>query len=284
MRMRKAVLVLFAGMIVAACATKLIYQRLDWLIGWRLHDYVTLDDAQNAKFKVAFATLWKWHRAHELPRYSADLREIADRIDSRVTITPDQIAAYGDRFQQHWATLMSRTIDSLCDLARSLDEREVREILEGVDEKTADFAKEYVSPPEDEQRRKSEKRTRKWIMRWTGPLNTAQEKFLDDWAARRRAIGKTWLDQRKNWRDQFALALKARATSPGCNAFRPLFATPMDQVDGAGAEDIAYNQREWNKLIADVLAAADEGQLKRASSELREMAQQLDELAQMPGK
>ncbi|HZP12185.1 MAG TPA: DUF6279 family lipoprotein [Nevskiaceae bacterium] len=281
--MRKVIFV-GAGLVLAACATKLVYQRLDWLINWRLHDYVTLDDAQNARFKTTFADLWAWHRSHELPRYSADLREMADKLDSRVTVTPQQVAAYGQRFQLHWQELMSRTIDSLCDLVRTLDEREVKEILEGIDEKTADFAKEYVAPPEDELRKKSEKRTRKWITRWTGPLNDAQDRLVDDWARKRRAIGKTWLDQRKTWRDQFAAALAARKSSPGCNAFRPLFATPMDQVSDAGADDIAYNQDQWNRLIADVLAAADDRQLKRASSELREMAQQLDELAAMAAK
>jgi len=283
MGMRKAVSV-GAGLLLAACATKLVYQRLDWLISWRLHDYVTLDDAQNAKFKDAFATLWRWHRSHELPRYSADLREIADKLDSRITVTPEQVGAYAQRFQRHWETLMSRTVDSLCDLARTLDGREVKEILEGIDEKTADFAKEYVAPPEAELRKKSEKRTRKWITRWTGPLNDAQEKLVADWARNRRAIGKTWLDQRRNWRDQFAAALAERKASPNCNAFRPLLATPMDQINDAGADDIAYNQDQWNRLIADVLAAADERQLNRASSELREMAGQLDELAAMPAK
>lgn len=284
MGVRKAVFAGAAGLVLAACATKLMYQRLDWLISWRLHDYVTLDDAQNARFKDVFATLWKWHRAHELPRYSADLREIADKIDSRNTVTSGQVAAYTQRFQRHWEDLMSRTIDSLCDLARTLDDREVREILEGVDEKTADFAKEFVAPPEDELRNKSEKRMRKWITRWTGPLNGAQDKLVGDWARKRRAIGKTWLDQRKTWRDQFAAALAQRKTSPGCNVFRPLFVTPMDQINDAGADDVAYNQDQWNRLIADVLAAADDAQLRRASGELREMARQLDELAAMPAK
>jgi hypothetical protein len=278
----RTAMVMTAALLLVACATKLVYQRLDWLVGWRLHDYVTLDDGQNTRFKQAFAQLWGWHRTHELPRYSGDLREIAGKIDSGVTITPEQVANRSARFQQHWQALMSRTIDSVCDIVRTLDEREVREILEGIDEKTADFAREYVAPPEAEQRAKSEKRTRKWITRWTGPLNRTQDKLVDDWAQKRRAIGKTWLDQRKLWRDQLAAALKARATSPGCNAFRPLFATPMDQFDDAGSGDIAYNQQQWNRLIADVLAAADDKQLKRASSELREMAQQLDELSVMP--
>lgn len=282
MGMRMAFFAFVAAAALVACATKLVYQRLDWLIGWRLHDYVTLDDAQNGRFKLAFARLWRWHRAHELPAYSKDLREIADRLDSRVTVTAEQVDAYTARFQSHWETLMSRTIDSVCDIVQSLDDAQVREILEGVDEKTAEFAKEYVAPPEGEQRRKSEKRTRKWITRWTGPLNRAQEHFLDEWAAKRRAIGKTWLDQRKLWRDQFATALKQRTSSTDCNAFRPIFVTPMDQASSIGAEDFDFNQHQWNRLIADVIAAADDRQLRRASSELREMAQQLDELAAMP--
>ena len=278
MVMRKTMLVA-AALVLAGCATKLFYQRLDWFIGWRLHDYVTLHDAQAPPFKRAFTELWAWHRAHELPRYSADLREIAARLDSGITVTPAQIGAYTARFQAHWEGLMSHTVDAMCGVARTLDDAQVRNILQGVDENTADFAKEYVAPPEDVLRKKSEKRTRKWITRWTGSLNDAQEKLLDDWAARRRALGKTWLDSRKLWRDQFAAALKQRATSTDCNAFRSLFVTPMAQVDAPVAGDFDYNQQQWNRLIAEVLAAADDRQLKRASSELRKMAQEFDELA-----
>jgi hypothetical protein len=193
--MRK-IIAAVAALLLAGCATKLFYERLDFFIGWRLGDYVTLKQEQNLQFKGAFAQLWKWHRTHELPLYAQDLREMARTLDGRA-ITASQVAERSARFQAHWERLMEQSVNSMCDLTKSLDDAQAREILEGVDDDIADFRKEYVEPSEKDLRRKAQKRTAKWIKRWTGPLNDTQENLLEGWGQQRRSIGAAWLEQRK---------------------------------------------------------------------------------------
>jgi hypothetical protein len=269
-----------AALALAACATKMVYQRLDFFIGWRLNDYVTLNDAQQREFKRTFGELWQWHRTHELPQYAQDLRELARGID-RSVVTPDQVVERSARFEAHWARLMDKAVTDMCPIVRTLDDAQAREIIEGVDDDLDDFRKEYVEPSEKDLRRKSQKRTGKWIKRWTGPLNDTQESFLDIWGERRRNIGAAWFEQRRKWRDRFELALSQRASSPDCAIFRPLFVTPRAGIDEAFARDLEFNEQQWNELIAQVIGSLDAPQQQRVRDELEEFAGQLEQLAAM---
>ncbi len=278
MRMRNASFAV-AALLLAGCATKMIYQRLDFFIGWRLNDYVTLTNEQQPVFKAAFVPLWQWHRTHELPIYASELREIARSLDGRSVVTATQIAQRSARFQSHWERLMDRTVTGMCALVQTMDDAQAREILEGVDDDLDDFRKEYVEPSDKELRRKSQKRTEKWIKRWTGPLNDTQEALLETWGQQRHSIGAAWLEQRKLWRAELERALKVRKTSPGCDVFRPLFVTPMASIGGALARDLEHNEEQWNRLIAQVIAAMDDKQRQRARDELEELAGQLEQLS-----
>lgn len=266
---------------LAGCATKAVYQRLDFFIGWRLGDYVSFNDEQAPRYKRAFADLWRWHRAHELPRYAREMREIIPTLDGRI-VRREQVAARSAAFQAHWERLMDQTVTGMCGVLRTLDDAQLQEILEGVDEDIEDFAKEYVEPSEKDLRRKSEKRTERWIKRWTGPLNAPQKALLSGWGQERRGIGPVWLEHRKQWRTRLQAALQERGSSPACDVFRPLFVTPMTTMPEGLVRDIEYNQQLWNQLIADVIVAMDERQRKRARGELEELAGQLEQLAAMP--
>jgi hypothetical protein len=270
----------FVAVLLTGCATKLIYQRLDFFLSWRLNDYVTLTEEQQPHYKKAFDDLWRWHREHELPRYAQDLRQVQAMLDRRES-SPGEVAARIAQFQAHWEKLMDRTITSMCPVVKTLDDRQAQDILEGVDEKNEEFRKEYVEPSDAELRKKSIKRTEKWIKRWTGPLNDAQQESLKAWGESRRSIGPAWLAQRVQWRARLAEALKLRGTSPTCDEVRPLLVTPLDDVTPALAEDLAYNEALWNAMVARVIATLDERQRKRVREEIEELAGQLEQLSMM---
>jgi hypothetical protein len=268
------------AVVLTGCATKLIYQRLDFFLSWRLNDYVTLTDEQQPHYKKAFGDLWRWHREHELPHYAQDLRQILSMLERREA-SPGEVAARIGKFQAHWERLMDHTITAMCPVVKTLDDRQAQDILEGVDEKNEEFRKEYVEPSDAELRKKSIKRTEKWIKRWTGPLTDQQEELLKAWGDRRRSIGPAWLAQRVQWRARLAEALKLRGTSATCDEVRPLLVTPLNDVTPALAADLAYNEDQWNALVARVIETLDERQRKRVREEIEELAGQLEQLSVM---
>ena len=279
--MGKRIIVVMAALAVVGCsATRLVYQRLDWLMAWRLHDYVSLNVAQKAEFKRDFSGIWQWHRSHELPLYARDLREMAAGLGSPAT--PEQVASYSAHFEESWERLMEKTVSGVCDVVRSLDDAQAREILDGVDDDIVKFTEEYVRPSPEELRRNSEKRSAKWVRRWTGPLNPRQQELLHRWGGERRALGAAWLEQRRQWRQQLEQTLRQRSATPDCAQFRPLFVTPLATARKVLADDLAYNEALWNHLIADMVNAMDARQHKYARGELLDFAAELEELAATP--
>src|SRR3954464_512636 len=71
------VLLLAVG--AAGCA-KLMYNRLDTLAAWYIGDLVSLDDQQRSDLRTWRGRTLRWHRASELGRYAAFLREFAAEI------------------------------------------------------------------------------------------------------------------------------------------------------------------------------------------------------------
>lgn len=272
-----------AAVLLAGCATKLIYQRLDFFLAWRLNDYVTLNGEQQPQYKRAFGDLWRWHRTRELPLYAQDLRKMSKMLD-HPQVAPEQVAARVAQFQAHWERLMDQAVTGMCGVTRTLDDEQVREILEGIDEKNEEFREEYVEPSEKELRTRSIKRTERWIRRWTGPLNDGQEDLLRAWGEARRGIGPAWLAQRQQWRAEMAAALARRGESPTCDPMRPLLVTPLGKVNPALAADLQHNEQLWNALIARVVETLDERQRKRARDEIEELAGQLEHLAAMEAR
>jgi hypothetical protein len=118
------------------------------------------------------------------------------------------------------------------------------------------------------------------MKRWTGTLNDQQQALIDRWVTEHRLTGQGWVDYRQQWRSSLAEALGRRRATPDC---RHLAATLMQPIrDETHMKDVTYNEALWNQLVADVAAAMDEQQHRRAKEKLLQLARHIDELAGKP--
>ena len=279
---RGLIVLMALAALAAGCASPgFVYQRLDTFLGWRLNDYVTLTTEQRAQYKLQFKELWLWHRREQLPAYATDMRDAAAALDRSVTAA--DVGLFVERFRTHWQDLMARTVPGLCPTVQSLNEAQTRQILEEVDDGTERYQREAVKPPIKQRRRESEKQMNKWIRRWSGPLNERQRALVREWAQQRRDTSTHWLDYRKSWRARFDIALQDRGKSARCEMFEPLFVKPAALRNDALAEAMDHNEKLWQQLIADIVAAATPEQIAHAQRHLREFAGDLDELANQRG-
>ncbi|HBX55541.1 MAG TPA: hypothetical protein DEH10_09155, partial [Pseudomonas sp.] len=61
-------LVLVASLLLSACSRiGLAYRNLDWLVPWRLNDYLNLNSEQQAWLKPRIQSHLTWHCSRELP-------------------------------------------------------------------------------------------------------------------------------------------------------------------------------------------------------------------------
>ncbi|MGQ0528332.1 MAG: hypothetical protein ACT4PG_00660 [Panacagrimonas sp.] len=130
---------------MSACsAPRLAYERLDWLANWKLRQFVRLDAEQQRQYEAAFAQIWDWHRAQELPRVHADALSLADAAHAPISV--QQVEVWRGRADQYVQALLQRALPTACTLMRSLKQEQRDSILRRLDRNLADDAQNYLSP------------------------------------------------------------------------------------------------------------------------------------------
>lgn len=265
-----------ALLLVACSRPALVYERLDWIAHWRLSDYVSLERAQRTLFDTRFRTLWDWHRAEELPRYAADLREMSRRLDET---DPDiDFRTWQSRAELHWDRLVAQALPAGCELLSGLSDGQVRTLLARLDDDLQDARKRYLAAPPEKVRQRAERRLLRQMERWVGRLSPEQRAAAQQWNAQRPVDHAGWIDRRQDWRDALASLLAERREAAFCGRAGRLWlraeagdglSRPLD--DGAQA---------WHDFLSGVLDGLSAPQRQHLQRALNDLAENFDTLAQ----
>ena len=104
---------------------------------------VSLDNEQELLFRTALDEQLRWHCASQLPDYVSFLNTVdqdltAGRLDAeRLKSHAETLAGFGRQ-------LLTETRPVILDLMASLDDRQVEELLEGVDKRNRELKEESV--------------------------------------------------------------------------------------------------------------------------------------------
>jgi hypothetical protein len=260
----------------AGCSTglKLAYQQLDRLALWTLGDYVSLDPQQKAAFRSEFTRLQAWHRSHELPRYSADLRALASAFgQSPVPREPlDAALAQADA---HAVRIWEQARPGTVKLIASLRDEQVEAIGKRLREQIRDDEAERRDETLDDRRKRWLRQQRKGLETWTGELNPAQKQLLA--AGWEQGVASLPTPAERETRrlaeaDEFIRILASRH-EPGFGA--RLSSNGDDRQQTRRERDDA---RDRSLLIA-LLQACDAPQRERLQRRLRELAEDFEALS-----
>lgn len=279
-RLRTLCLIAAVALLAACSSTQLLYNQLDVLARWRVNQYVSMNDAQRTQFDRAFASVWDWHRQHELPRYAAALREIAAHAD-----TPPDAAALeklSDEYGGFWTATLDRLLPIGCTLGARLSDAQVAQLLKRVDRDIDTFADKEVDPPLAKHRKHTQREIEKSLRKWLGDVTPAQQDFLRTWIAASPPADEAWLAFRRHWREQLAQTLQARTT--------PAFCTQLDHLvrDGdalwtpSQQQVFADNRRHWIELFATLGPMLSDSQRQTLRKKVSALADDLDALAAAP--
>lgn len=276
-RPRTVIVILCLATLLVSCASpRLAYPRLDWLAAWKLGQYVKLDASQEQRFEAAFGELWDWHRREELPRYGADLRALAARVEH--PLATQDVAHWAQRTEAHSQRLLARGLPAACSLMAGFNDAQRDSVLAKVDERLVDDREKYLDGDEARQRKAAATRTRQFLERWIGGLSAPQEAMVARWSATRPARLRQWLEQRQRWRSRFAAALEQRAQPGFCAQLEPLFLRPGEAGDGAWVEQ--PHAQPWFTFLAEVSSTLSERQRTHLRDKLLAYADDTQHLAQ----
>lgn len=271
----RALAMLIVLALTACSAPQLAYERLDWLAGWRLGQFVDLDSSQDAAFETEFQALWKWHRAEELPLYAEDLRQLAATTSG--PITAEFIEASAARAGAHVGRVLERARQPACAVISGFSDAQRDSLLRRIDEEIADDADEYLVPTETELRQRAAKRLRQSVERWTGAVSEAQAAQIAAWSQLRPMRYAAWIAQRKEWRGRFAATLDRRREPGLCGELKDLFTPATAKPEALRLQDQA-DARAWFAFLAGFSETLDARQREHLRDELLDLAADLDQL------
>ncbi len=268
---------LAALLVLTGCSlAQFAYNRLDVLARWELSDYVDLDPSQRAVFDREFRTLWAWHRQTELPLYVAALRTLAERQDPTDRAALEAVSA---QYRERSQTLLRAAAPIACTVGVLLSDAQVQTLLKAVDEDLAEYAETYVEPPEERQRKDTEREVRTQLDRWFGDLSAAQRTLIRTWSAERQLSAEAWLTYRRSWRQSLAGVMAARKQPEYCERVTTLIAdggtlwTPEQQTA------FARNRTQWLDLFEQLGPTLTPAQRAHVKERMLALAEDFERLA-----
>jgi hypothetical protein len=265
--MRKPLLLLLAlTVLLAACSrVGLAYRNLDWIIPWKLGNYVELNSEQAAWLEPRVQQHLNWHCSVELPRYLDWLQHsqlaLANR-DSQLMVK--QLNGFEQAMQRIAVEITPSTIE----LLRGLNPLQVERLYAELDEQNQELHEKFLEPPLDEQISLRDERMTERLQPWFGNLNPEQRERVKNWARELGAQNQVWLDNRLAWQQALRDALETRRGDDFAQRVTALLQHRERFYTEAYQASYQTNRQAMAEMLVDIVAVADAKQLQRASERL----------------
>jgi hypothetical protein len=279
---KRAALLSAVALLAGCSALKVTYNRLDWIAAWQVGRFVDLEPPQRDLFDEGFHEFWRWHRGTQLELYVRDLRELAANLDR--PLTAPRVEDWLDRSQEHLARTLQELVPDTARVLQSFDDDQVAELTENLAERRRDRAEESANMTAEELREDAEERMVRNLKKWMGSLTREQKHRVHRWAAERAYAGTVWQQYQEAWAAAFTEVL-AHRREPG---FEARLAAVFGEARVPYSEDMrkvqAHNRQAWIGVMADLSATLTPDQRKHVQAKLRELAADLEELANQPDR
>ena len=275
LRLSLIIILLFT---LTGCAVKFVYNQLDWLIPWYLDDYVTLDPLQEVQFDAELEDYLRWHRREQLPEYADFLQWVAQISEdgfSRNEVDQMQL-----RSQAFADILFRRLGPSMVELLQQLTDEQIEEMYINFAAENDEYREKYIVQKVVKQRYKRAKDIRKFIERWTGPLDFDQQQLIKDWSQEYQLMGAEFIQSRLDWQARLKLALDKRDNETEFEqAVLELFAQRRMFRSESYWEKFEFNQQLLKQLYLDIDKSVTKSQRQSSIAKLNAYAQDFRELA-----
>ena len=274
----KALLPFALTPLLVGCGVQFLYNNLDTLITSQLEDYVELTAEQQAYFEREFESLWKWHRAEELPRYATDLENWAGLLDDGVTESEVDLAF--DRMQEWWQRVEVKGRPASKDFLKRLEDSQVLEIAQAFEKENAKWEKRSEDHDMESRQRRWAKNFERLLERFTGSLGREQQEILRLGSQSYLPERELWGDYRLTWQREFLTLLEVRDDTEAFEEqFEHVFGSQQQLYSDELIEAQIQNEALTRKLVLAVLQSMDTGQVERFKDNLAARAQEFRELS-----
>jgi len=270
-------LLLGVALLSSACSFSFIYRQLDWLVPWRLGDYVTFDSEQRSLLEQRLLEQLDWHCGSQLQAYATWFRELQQAPQP---FSRDDIERYFWRTTAFWRVLMRQLSPDVATLLRSASEQQIEELFTNLEQRNRKLDEEYVSADWETVQARRIERMSELLSRWLGPLEAPQQKAIARWARELGQSGGEWISSRRRWQAALREALKLRAEPERFAArIEQLLVEPESLWPEPYRREYARMRSRTLDLLAEIAALQTPEQLRHLRYELGAWADDFDRLA-----
>lgn len=270
-------LLLGLSLLLGACSRfGLAYRNLDWLIPWRLNDYLSLTSDQKAWLKPRLQAHLDWHCRSELPRYLDWLQRIQALLDQPRPSAP-QLAAQLAEFDAALKRITVRITPTAIELLQGLDPQQVAELYAALDEDNREDREDFLEPPLALQISERAERMEQRLRPWLGRLHAGQRARIAQWANDLGEQNRLWLDNRLRWQTELRAAVEARRGADFPARLTRLLQERESFHDADYRVAYARARQALAELLSDLLGSADASQRERLTHRLRDLRRDLTE-------
>lgn len=244
---------------LAACSRlELAYRNLDWLIEWKLDDYLSLDQAQSDWLDARLDAHLAWHCRHELPRY-------LDWLDQQRPLLAGSPAAeqLEGPLAETRALLqpsLARVAPDAARLLAGLDRAQVDELEVNLAAERRRLHERYLGGSREERLEARMERAEARLEAWLGPLHPQQRAYLRFWATRQEANVRPWLDFRERWQARLLAELRQSPQAERAARLEPLLREPERYWGADYRLAVEYTQQILAELLSELWASATQEQ------------------------
>lgn len=201
--------VLFMVLLLGACSsTTFFYNRLDFIIGWYLSDYVEFNDTQQRIFDRQLDALLTWHRRDELPQYLQLLDDLTLALDAELADTQLR-GMYGDIEAAVGRTQVRINAMALA-MASELEPEQLLGFIDHLDETQLTrevelLGRDRVAYDDDISERLEDN-----LGDFLGRLNSDQRQRVREGVSQLTRLDEAWLAERAHWNRQLRQIFTAR--------------------------------------------------------------------------
>ena len=184
-------------LVAVGCATSFAYRHADWLLTWKINQYVDLTGEQRRFVRGRLKDLLQQHRYEALPMYEQVLMTVKHKAMDG--LTRDELDWIFDRYHELRSDLVRRAAPDGALLLTSINEAQVRHLEQTMKQEIDKAKRRVTEDPESREARRGA--TAVHILKdWLGSLSWEQEqrvrglvRVLPDTESRRLA----YLDARQ---------------------------------------------------------------------------------------
>ncbi|GIU07806.1 hypothetical protein TUM4445_13810 [Shewanella sp. MBTL60-112-B2] len=258
------------------------YYFLDWVIEWKLEEYVTLNKQQQIEFETTLNEFLIWHRTEELPRYEQQLSQLLLLFDKQ-TLTPALWAEQVDEAKAHWARILGFVEPPFIPLISSFSDDQVKQVIEQLRVNEKKLNQKYLGKDSQALVEMANKRIEKQVTKWLGKLSKQQKQAINEYNLSRASTLDMWLEYRHEWIRLFEQALKNRHNpSALSHSLRVLMLEPDSIKSEIYKASVEANTAKFGALLIRLNGLATSKQKQRFNNKLRDLITDLNQLSEQP--